>query len=129
MAAKTEPNLYHLRGEGIEVTYSTTSIDGKPRLTFEKGRQTLNFSANEITSDAITIGTLVSVVIANVPDKSVTMFSILLPAIRLTDDKKQTFRTIAITTVSKTTIAGPPRGAQQSYKTVTLRGSAQHAQF
>ena len=44
MAAKTAPNLYQLSGERFGVTYSTTSIDGKPRFTFKKGRQTLNFS-------------------------------------------------------------------------------------
>jgi hypothetical protein len=129
MAPKTDPNRYELSGEGVEVTYSTTSIDGTPRFTFKKRRQTLNFSGAEIVSVGTSIGTFVSVVIASVPDKSVTTFSILLPAIRLADHKKQTFRTIGITTVSKTTIAGPPPGVQQSYKTIALRGSAQQVAF
>ena len=66
-----------------------------------------------------------SVVVATLPDKNLTTFSVLLPAIRLPDSKKQAFRTIGITTATKTTIAGPPPGAQQTYKTVALRGSAQ----
>jgi hypothetical protein len=129
MAPKTGPNLYELNGEGLAVTYSTTSIDGQPRFTFKKGRQTLNFSGAQIVSVAIGIGTLVSVVIASIPDKGVTTFSVLLPEIRLPQSRKQAFRTIGITTVAKTTIAGPPPGAQQTYKSVALRGSAQQVNF
>src|SRR5262245_14809094 len=84
MAPSTIPNLFNLAGEGLTVSYSTTSIDGKPRFTFKKGRKTLTFAGSEITSVAAGIGTLVSVVIAQVPDKSTTTFSVLLPAIKLT---------------------------------------------
>ena len=129
MAPKTAPNLFQLAGEGLTVTYSTTSIDGKPRFTIKRGRKTLNFSGDQIKSVETGIGTLVSVVIANVPDKNLTTFSILLPAIQLPNSRKQAFRTIGITTVTKTTIAGPPPGVQQTYKTVALRGSAQQVAF
>jgi hypothetical protein len=129
MAKKIAPNLYELSGEGIAITYSTTSLDGKPRLSYSKGRQTLSFSGDEIDSLQTDIGTLVSVVIANIPDRGTTIFSVLLPSIRLGDSGKQSFRTLGITTVTKTTIAGPPQGAQQTYKTVALRGSAQKVDF
>ena len=129
MAPKTAPNLFQLAGEGLTVTYSTTSIDGKPRFTIKKGRKTLNFSGDQIKSVETGIGTLVSVVIASVPDKNLTTFSVLLPAIQLPNSRKQAFRTIGITTVTKTTIAGPPPGVQQTYKTVALRGSAQQVAF
>jgi len=129
MAATSTPNLFELSGDGITVSYSTTSIDGKPRFTYKRGRQTLNFAGKEITSTSVQIGTLVSVVIANVPDKGTTTFSVLLPAFRLADTKKANFRTIGITTVSATTIAGPPTGAQQTYKVAALRGSAKQVVF
>jgi hypothetical protein len=123
------PNVFQLRGDNIEVNYSTSSIDGKPRFTFKKGQKTLEFSGTQISSLAIGIGTLVSVVVANVPDQGTTTFSILLPAIRLPESKRQAFRTIGVTTVAKTTIAGPPTGAQQTYTIVALRGSAQLVDF
>ena len=129
MAKKTAPNLFELSGDGIGVTYSTTSIDGKPRLTFKKGRKTLSFSGAQIDSRDAGIGTLVSVVLENTPDKGSTSFSVLLPAIQLADSKKQSFRTIGITTVASTTIVGPVKGAQQTYKTIVLRGSARLAEF
>lgn len=129
MAPQTTPNLFNLAGEGFTVSYSTTSIDGKPRFTFKKGRQTLSFAGSEITTVAAGIGTLVTVVIAQVPDKSTTTFSVLLPAITVTGSKKQAFRTIGIATVTATTIAGPPPGVQQTYRVPRLRGSAQHVDF
>lgn len=129
MATKNVPNLYELSGENLTVTFSTTSINGKPRFTFKKGRQTLSFAGDQITSLETNIATLVSVVIARVPDKGVTTFSVLLPVIRLTGSRKQAFRTIGITTVETTTIAGPPKGVQQTYKTTLLRGSAQLVDF
>ncbi len=129
MAKQLVPNLFQLSGEGITATYSTTSIDGQPRFTYKKGRQTLNFAGSDIETANIGIGTLVSVVVARIPDKSSTTFSILLPSIQLTDTRKQAFRTIGITTVTATTIAGPPAGVQQTYKTVALRGSAKQVDF
>jgi len=129
MAPKNAPNLFQLSNEGLAVTYSTTSLDGKPRFTFKKGRQTLDFAGDQIASVESGIGTLVSVVIANVPDKAVTTFSVLIPDIRLPASNRQAFRTIGITTVAKTTISGPPVGVQQTYKTVALRGSARQVTF
>ena len=129
MAPKLAPNLFELNGENVMVTYSTTSIDGTPRFTYTKGRQTLNFAGTAIKSEGVGIGTLVSVTIATVPDKGTTTFSILLPAIRLGESKRASFRTIGITTLAKTTIAGPPQGAQQSYKVIDLRGSAKLVDF
>ena len=113
----------------MTVTYSTTSIDGKPRFTYAKGRQTLNLAGSAIKSEGISVGTLVSVVIATVPDRGTTTFSLLLPAIRLGDSRRASFRTIGITTLAKTTIAGPPQGAQQSYKAMDLRGTAKLVDF
>lgn len=130
MAAKNVPNLYDLAGEGITVSYSTTGIDGKPRLSYKKGRQSLSFSGKEIESLETAIGTLVTVVIANVPDRGTTRFSLLLPAIQLPEKSRRvTVRAIGITTVTATTIAGPPPGVQQTYKTAGLKGSAQQVEF
>jgi len=128
MAKLTAPNLFELKGTGVAVTYSTTSIDGTPRFALKKGRQTLNFSGKQITTLDTGIGTLVSVVIASIPDKSTTTFSVLLPNIQVTGSNKQAFRTIGITTVAATSIAGV-KGVEQTYKTVLLRGSARLVDF
>jgi len=130
MPIKTLPNQYDLRGGGITISYSVTSITGKPQLSFKKGRKTLNFSGDEIGVFDTTIGSLVTVTIARTVDNDFTTFSFLLPSIQLSSPSaRQAFRTIGITTVHKTTIAGPPKGVQQSYKSVQLRGTARPVAF
>lgn len=127
---KTLPNQYDLRGQGVTISYSVTSITGKPQLSFKKGRQTLNFTGDEIGVFDTTIGSLVTVTIANTPDLGFTTFSVLLPVIQLSSPSaRQAFRTIGITTVHKTTIVGPPKGVQQSYKFVQLQGTARALAF
>jgi hypothetical protein len=76
------------------------------------------------------IGTLITVTIAVIPDLSTTTFSFLLPDIVLpTATSKQTFRTVGITTVHKTSLIGPVKGVQETYKVTGLRGTARHVIF
>ena len=129
MAQKIMPNQYDLLGQGVSISYSTSSFAGKPTLNFRKGRQTLNFTGDQIRTLDTIIGTLITVTIAMTPDRGSTSFTFLLPAIELaTAPAKQSFHTIGITTVHKTTIGGPVKGAQQVYKTVPLRGTARQVQ-
>jgi len=128
--AQITPNLYDLRGEGIGITYSTTSLTGKPQLTLKKGRQTLSFTGDEIGVLATPLGSLVTVTIAKTVDRGFTTFSFLLPAISLASTSaRQAFRTIGITTVTTTTIGGPVTGPLQKYTVVVLRGSARQVVF
>jgi hypothetical protein len=130
MAPNNAPNQFDLQGTGISIGYSTSSIAGRPQLTLKKGRQTHSFSGDEINTLDTRIGTLLTVTIAQVPDKETTTFSLLLPAINLaTPSSKQAFSTIGITTVHKTSITGSVKGPRQTYKTVALRGSAQQVAF
>jgi hypothetical protein len=129
MAPSTTPNQYDLQGPAINLSYSGSSLTGRPQLTLKKGRKTLTFSGDDITVLGTQVGTLITVSVAAIPDQESTTFSVLLPAIQLSNKAKQSFNTIGLTTVHKTTIAGPPKGVQQTYKTVALRGSAQHVEF
>jgi hypothetical protein len=129
MAPGITPNQYELQGTGVNLTYSTSSFAGRPQLTLKKGRQTLTFSGDDIGVLETQVGTLITVTIATVPDQESTSFSILLPAIQLSNHSKESFTTIGLATVRKTTIAGPPNGVQETYKTVTLRGSAEQVDF
>lgn len=130
MTQQIIPNRYELQGEGVSIDYSTTSIAGKAQLSLKIGRKTLSFSGDEIGVLDTAIGALVTVTIATTPDRDSTSFSFLLPRIDLPkDSSKQSFRSVGITTVRKTTIAGPPKGVQQVYKAVALRGTATKVEF
>lgn len=105
MAQKIIPNLFGVQGPGVRIGYSTSSITGKAQLSFTKRRQTLNFEGDQIDVLETPIGTLITVTIAKIPDRNFTSFSFLVPTIHLlTESLKQSFRTIGITTVHKTTI-------------------------
>ena len=130
MAQNITPNQYDLTGPGIRIGYSTSSISGSPQLSFTKARKTLTFSGKEIGVVDTRIGTLVTVTIATTPDKNSTTFSVLLPAIQLAKETgKQAFRAVGITTVHKTSLAGPVTGVRQTYKTIELSGTAQRVAF
>ena len=130
MTPNPTPNQYDLQGTGITISYSTSSIAGKPQLSIKKGRQTLSFGADDIDTVDTRLGQLITVTIAQVPDKDITTFSFLLPVIQLsTPSSKQAFNTIGITTVHKTSITGSVKGPRQTYKTIALRGTAQQVAF
>ncbi len=130
MAQPIVPNQFDLKGSGITISYSASGIAGKPQLSFKKGRQALDFTGDEIGTTDTSIGTLVTVTIATTVDRGFTSFSFLLPTIQLPSaSAKQSFRTIGITTVQRTTIGGPVKGAQQTYKTVALTGVARKLEF
>ena len=43
-----QPNLFALTGSGVHLTYSSTSISGKPQLTYQDTGQTRQFTGDEI---------------------------------------------------------------------------------
>lgn len=130
MAQNVEPNLYELNGDGIKIVYSTTSFGGQSNLTYQKGKTTLSFTGAEIRVTGTEIGKLISVTVANIPDKGETVVSVLLPQFNLEKlDARQAFRTIGVITLKRTTIAGPPKGAVETYKAVAFRGTAKVVQF
>jgi hypothetical protein len=73
-------------------------------------------TARDVLSD-LKIGTLASVTIARIPDRSLTSFGFLLPMIRLPKESaKQSFRTLGITTVDKTRSADRRRACSKLIK-------------
>ena len=67
-----QPNLYELSGGGIHVTYSTSSFDGQPRLTYQDSGQSKTYAGNQIQSVDTYAGTIVSVQTASSRDRAVT---------------------------------------------------------
>ena len=55
MAQYQEPNLYELKGMGIEITYSITSISGQPQLTYKDRKRSLTFRGDGIRQVAHSI--------------------------------------------------------------------------
>lgn len=126
---KRAPNLYELSGTRLKVTYSSSSIAGKPLLTIRQGRKDQQFTGAEIKTDKTQIGQLITVTLEAHPDRKTMLFSVLLPDVNLPDSLKSTIKTEAVVTTIKTTIAGPAKGQVQTYKTVLLSGTARSVDF
>ena len=127
--ATQEANLFELRCDGTSVTYSTTSIDGTPRLSYAGPDGEHSFSGSQITTLPTALGTEVTVTLETVPDLHTITLTVLIPAIRLPEDRQAPFGTLAIRTTNHTTIAGPPEGPAQTYEALVLHGVAKAVFF
>ncbi|ABB75637.1 hypothetical protein SAMN05216403_1311 [Nitrosospira multiformis ATCC 25196] len=117
------PNLYQLSGKNLNITYSTSGIDGKPHFSYQDLQQTLDFTGDEIRSVETEIGTLVSVTIRMTVDTGGTTFSLLLPRIHIPGEQTVPVQTIGITTLHRFSVL--PISGQRDFYTVTrLHGSA-----
>jgi hypothetical protein len=127
---ENQPNLFELSGDGVQITYSTTSFDGHPHFDFQGPygpQENLTFTGSEIRTQQSELGTLVSVTLLRTIDAGNTVLTLLLPFVRLTGQNAQSFETLAI--VAKTYGILPHRGAQPTYQVVRLFGSAQIVHF
>jgi len=127
-----QPNLYELRGTGIEVNFSATSLDGKPRMAIRRGRKSWDFAGSEIRQLRTEIGTLLTVTLESTPDLQTKTFTLAIPIVNIPDGKpRQAMATIAVITTTRTSIAGPQgvEGVVQTYQTFALRGNAKQVVF
>ena len=127
--ADTKPNLYEVSGSGISVTYSTTSITGKPVLTYHDAAQTKTFTGDEIQTQTSVLGTLVSVFLMRTIDGPSTSFTLLVPGVRLSGPEVVNISTEGITTLHKFSIVGPPTGQTELYTVYVLEGTARFVVF
>jgi hypothetical protein len=130
-AQLAQPNLFDLRGFGVSVNYAASSLDGRPRLTYNSFGTTQNFAGDQITATESPLGTLVTVQIAATPDLSTTTFTLVIPRINVEFGQSVNVRTQGITTTERTSIGGPAlvRGQLQSYRVTALSGTARQVMF
>ena len=125
-----EPNLFELRSGSIKIVYSTTSLSGLPLLNYEDSQRTLAFQGDEIRQSDSEIGHQITVTIEQMPDLRTVTFTLLLPDINL-EGAETRFRTVGITTITRTSIGGPDlvKGPIQTYFSRILWGTARQVAF
>lgn len=128
--AHTTPNLFQLSGHHLHVSYSTTGIDGKPRLTYQDAHRALSFVGDQIRVVECDVGHLVSVTLQMTPDSGSTSLSVLVPRVVLVDNAAQAVHTQAITTIHRFSIVPAFDVGQDDLYTVTaLAGTARTVIF
>jgi hypothetical protein len=120
------PNLYRLTGGKMQVNYSTTSVNGQPRFSYQDGAQTLSFAGDQIRQTQTEIGTLVSVTLHMTVDSGSTEFTLLLPAVNLAGASATApVRTYGITTAHRFSVVPAANQGQTALYTMTeLSGTA-----
>jgi hypothetical protein len=122
--ALKHPNLFELAGDGISVTYASTSFSGKPILSYHDSVQSKSFIGDQIRTVETEIGTLVTVTIFLTVDSGSTTFSILIPVVNLRSSDSAQITTYGITTLHRFSIIGPPQGQSEFYTAHQMSGTA-----
>jgi hypothetical protein len=122
-------NEYTLKGKGLSIRYSGTSLTGKPVLSVEWKRKKENFQMDRIRTVTSDLGTLVSVDLEATPDRDVIKLVIAIPPVNL-NGKPKSIKTLAVVATHYTSIGGPRlvKGPLITYRTVELEGKASHVE-
>jgi hypothetical protein len=109
--AQSQPvpaNLYECRGNGVVVTYSTTSFTGEPTIAFRFRNSTISRSGDDIQTQDTVLGSLVTIIVRAVPDSFSDTLTLVAPDANLTDSRPRvTFVTRLYRTHTLTSIGGP----------------------
>ena len=120
------PNMYHLHGHHLQITYSTTSLTGQPLLTYQDAHQAKSFRGDEIRAMPCDLGTLVSVTVHTTIDMGSTTVSIFIPRMQIDQGTTAAVHTYAVTTLHNLSIAPQhSRGQLDTYSITKLHGTAQ----
>lgn len=131
MADIAAPNLYELACANDLVTYSTSSIDGSPRFSFQDGDRSFSASGPEISARPTDLGTEVTVTLESIPDDRTVTLTLLIPGVNLAEETEASVDTVLIETTNRTSIGGPRlvNGQLQTYRTTRLHGTARIVDF
>ncbi len=123
-------NLFDLAGDGVNITYSTSSFTGKPQFQFNDGQNNQTFTGDEIQVTKSSIGSLVTVTIRKSVDANYTTFTVLLPEINIEGSETQ-FSTVGIETLHHFLASAPNliKGPRETYQTYQLEGTAKAVDF
>ena len=125
-----QPNLYQLSGDGILVTYMTTSLSGQPLFSYQDAFQSKQFSGQEIQTVESVLGNLVTVFLIRTVDTGSTTFTLIVPSVSLpAGSNTANITTEGITTVHRFSIVKPPQGQTENYTFRELTGTANFVVF
>lgn len=123
----TATRRFELDGDGVRITYATSSFAGPPQFAYADKAGARRFFGDEIESVPTALGTEVTVVLESVADLRTITLTLLLPPIEVPIGGVVEFDTLAVRSTHATTIGGPPLGASQTYVALRLHGTARAA--
>jgi hypothetical protein len=106
------PNLFTFMGRqcDVQVVWSTTSITGKPQLSYHDATRDVSATGDEISVERGPLGTLVTITIETVPDLHTVTATLAVPDLGGRSDPITRFRTFVVLTTNRASIGGPGPG-------------------
>ena len=121
-----QPNLFDVQGDGVTISYSTSSIRGIPLFNYQDEDQTVNRSGDEIRTEETEIAMLVTIDLEQIPDAREVTVTLFLPRIVLQPGSTET----ALATIGvRTAAARRIEGQMQTYQALNLSGTARLVAF
>lgn len=119
-----EPNTYSVSGDGTEISYSTSSIDGSPRFSYTGPRGEMTFSGDEIETLDTELGTEVTVTLQDIADLHVMTLTLLIPEMWVAPGSGLAFRTMAMLVTKEEPFTGKIGlpAVREQYASVDLEG-------
>jgi proteasome lid subunit RPN8/RPN11 len=125
-----QANLFELSGDGIQVTYSTSGLEGLPLFSYRNGNINRQFSGAEIRSVATEIGELLTITVEQILDIRTVNFTLILPTVNVLPGSTGThIQVFGIITTTHMNIPGPVLGPAKTYYQGNLNGTARLVSF
>jgi hypothetical protein len=119
-------NLFELSGGSIQVTYTTSGLEGIPLFSYRDSNVNIQYSGTEIKGEQTEIGEVLTVMLKQIPDSLTVTFSLILPVVNvLPGSAGSQIQVLGVTTTTHTSIAGSVPGAAKTYSVEKLQGLAQ----
>ncbi|HWQ19213.1 MAG TPA: hypothetical protein VN455_05490 [Methanotrichaceae archaeon] len=133
-----QPNFYELSGPGVSIRYTAVghwvlapfpSHMVPPQLQYQDNQVTRTFTGQEIRSQEMEIGNLVTVTIQMSIDSGATTATIILPVINMNNQSQVPFRTFLIWTRHAGPVVPVGQPVRETYNVVPLSGTARRIFF
>jgi hypothetical protein len=117
--------VFSLRGEAIDIIPVVGAGGAIERLTYRSGDEARDFSGDEISNAVSPQGTRATVMLQDgAADGPVVALTVTVPVVEAPHEGPFDVSAAALLTTSRALVGGLRPGPQQSYKAITLTGSA-----
>lgn len=89
-------DLFQFKHNDFHISYSTSSISGKPLFSYKDAQQEQSFSGDDIRTQETELGTLVTVSVKKTVDTGYTSLTLILPKVHLGNTQQQSVDAVAI---------------------------------
>jgi len=123
-------NMFAVAGGGVNASYSTSGIDGKPHVSYQDAMRSLSFTGDQIRRVDCDLGAVISVTIVPTVDAGSTSFSLLVPHVNVPPQGSVSICTDGVTTHHAFSIVPAlNRGQRDVYHVTPMHGTASNVVF